>query len=83
MRTVDIEDAMKELERWVDEASRGEVIVLAKAGQPVAQLGPLEAAQTFARLGFYAGMPAVPDDFDEWASDEIADLFGAGDFARD
>lgn len=76
MRTVNIHEAKTNFSRLVDEASQGEVILIAKAGRPVARLTRLDAPDAPARLGFYSGMPAVPHDFDDWASDEIAQLFG-------
>ncbi|WP_460521999.1 type II toxin-antitoxin system Phd/YefM family antitoxin [Humibacter antri] len=76
MRTMNIHDAKTHFSRLVDAAIQGETIVIAKAGRPVAKLTRLEtsAAQP-PRLGWYKNMPDVPDDFDEWMSDEIAALF--------
>jgi prevent-host-death family protein len=76
MRTVNIHDAKTHFSRLVDDASRGEVIVIAKAGHPVAKLTRLDApAKQPPRLGFLTGMATIPDDFDTLASDEIAALF--------
>lgn len=76
MRTVNIHDAKTNFSRLVEEASNGEVIVIAKAGRPVAKLTRLDApAERPLRLGFLAGMATIPDDFDTWASDEITGLF--------
>lgn len=76
MRTVNIHDAKTHFSRLVDDASGGEIIVIAKAGRPVAKLTRLDApAKPPPRLGFLAGMASIPDDFDAWASDEISMLF--------
>lgn len=76
MRTVNIHEAKTYFSRLVDEASGGEVIVIAKSGRPVAKLTRLDApTDRPPRLGFLAGMATIPDDFGTWASDEIADLF--------
>lgn len=76
MRMVNIHDAKTNFSRLVDEASEGEVIVIAKAGRPVAKLMRLDApVGRPPRLGFLAGMATVPDDFDTWASGEITALF--------
>jgi prevent-host-death family protein len=76
MRMVNIHDAKTNFSRLVDEAAEGEVIVIAKAGRPVAKLMRLDApAERPPRLGFLAGMATVPDDIDTWASGEIAALF--------
>lgn len=76
MRTVNIHEAKTNFSRLVDEASSGEVIVIAKAGRPVAKLTRLDSPiDRPPRLGFLTGMATIPDDFDTWASDEIAGLF--------
>jgi prevent-host-death family protein len=79
MRTVNIHEAKTHLSRLVDEASAGEEIVLAKAGRPVARLGPLPAPRKRRWLGVLAGRFTVPDDFDAPLPEEIlADFEGRG-----
>jgi prevent-host-death family protein len=79
MRTVNIHEAKTHLSRLVDEASAGEEIVLAKAGKPVARLGPLPAPRKRRRLGVLAGRFTVPDDFDAPLPEEVlADFEGRG-----
>lgn len=77
MRTVNIHEAKTNFSRLVNAASDGEVIVIAKAGRPVAKLTRLDAPTTPAkRLGFLKGaMFSVPDDFDTMMQDEIIALF--------
>lgn len=76
MRTVNIHEAKTNFSRLVDEAFGGEVIVIAKAGRPVAKLTRLEApVERPPRLGFLDGMATIPDDFDTMASDEIIAVF--------
>jgi prevent-host-death family protein len=73
---VNIHDAKTNFSRLVDAASNGEVIVIAKAGRPVAKLTRLDAPSTAPeRLGFLAGLVTVPDDFDNMMQDEIIALF--------
>lgn len=81
MRTVNIHEAKTNFSRLVDEASSGEVIVIAKAGRPVAKLTRLDAPTVRPpRLGFLAATATIPDDFDTWASEEITALFeGSGE----
>lgn len=75
MRTINIRDAKTHLSRLVDDASAGEEILLAKAGKPVARLGPLKAARKPRRLGVLAGRFTVPDDFDApLPEDALADF---------
>ena len=66
METVNIHDAKTHLSRLIDRAARGESIIIAKAGQPMAKLVPLDApaARERRRTGFLMGEFRVPDDFD-------------------
>jgi prevent-host-death family protein len=78
MKTVNIHEAKTQLSKLVEEASRGESFVIAKAGKPVVKvtaLGAPTGAQV-RRLGFMAGQISVPDDFDQMGRDEIEHIFG-------
>lgn len=76
MQTVNIHEAKTHFSRLVDAASAGEVIVIAKAGHPVAQLTRLEnVGMVPKRVGFLEGMAVIPDDFDQMFGDEIANAF--------
>ena len=77
MKTVNIHEAKTHLSKLVEEASRGESFVIAKAGKPVVKvtaLGTPTGAQ-IRRLGFMAGQIVVPDDFDQMGRDEIEQIF--------
>jgi prevent-host-death family protein len=77
MQTVNIHEAKTHLSRLVDEASKGKVFIIAKAGKPMVKVLPVsegELAET-EKLGFMAGEIAVPDDFDSLGSTEITHLF--------
>lgn len=77
MRTINIHAAKTQLSRLVEAAAAGEEIIIAKAGRPIAKLGPLheEKPKQKRKLGILAGKIQVPDDFDTILEDEIADLF--------
>jgi prevent-host-death family protein len=77
MSIVNIHEAKTHLSRLLERASKGETIVIAKAGKPVAKIGPLAAPSGQERLGFLRGQFQVPDDFDAMDSEDIADLFGS------
>ena len=76
MITVNIHEAKTQLSKLVDQASKGEAFVIAKAGKPLVRVAALDAPAAPQRLGFLAGEIAVPDDFDHMGQVEIAALFG-------
>lgn len=64
MKTVGAFEGKTHFSALIEEASRGETIIITKNGKPVAQLGPIEAEETFsqkmARIrarGLSLGMP--------------------------
>jgi len=75
---VNIHEAKTQLSRLVEEASKGEGFVIAKAGKPVVKVIALNAptGSQVRRLGFMAGQISVPDDFDRMGKDEIEEMFG-------
>jgi len=77
MKTVNIHEAKTQLSRLVDEASKGEPFVIAKAGKPLVKVTALDAptGKGVKRLGFMAGQITVPDDFDRMGQDEIERMF--------
>jgi len=78
MRTVNIHEAKTHLSRLIEQATKGEPFIIAKAGKPLVKVMPLstpEAGQV-KRLGFMAGQITVPDDFDRMGRTEIEQLFG-------
>jgi prevent-host-death family protein len=73
MKTVNIHEAKTHLSKLIEEASKGESFVIAKAGKPVVRvtaLGAPTGAQV-RRLGFLAGQISAPDDFDRMGKEEI------------
>jgi prevent-host-death family protein len=80
MKTVNIHEAKTHLSKLVEEASRGEPFVIAKAGKPIVKVTALSAPSSaqLRRLGFLEGQISVPDDFDRMGSQEIEQIFGGG-----
>lgn len=77
MKTINIHQAKTQLSKLVDEASKGESFIIAKAGKPIVKvtaLGTPLGAQ-IRRLGFMAGQISVPEDFDEMGREEIERIF--------
>jgi prevent-host-death family protein len=80
MKTVNIHDAKTHLSKLVEEASRGEPFVIAKAGRPMVKVTALSTPSDaqVRRLGFLEGQISVPDDIDQMGSQEIEQIFGGG-----
>ena len=79
MATVNIYDAKTNFSQLVARAEAGEEVIIARAGRPVARLGPLPPAACEPRTpGAWAGRVTIHPDFDV-LPDDIADAFGAGE----
>jgi prevent-host-death family protein len=81
MKMVNIHAAKTHLSRLVDEASKGEPFIIAKAGKPVVKVTPLDAptGRKVRRLGFMSGQISVPDDFDQMGRKQIEKMFNGGE----
>jgi prevent-host-death family protein len=75
METVNVHEAKTHLSRLLDRAQEGEEIVIAKAGRPVARLGPLVRGGTKRRLGLLDGKFRIPDDFNRSLPDAVIAAF--------
>ena len=78
MRIVNMHEAKTHLSRLVDLAAQGEPFLIARAGKPVAMVGPPPAggeAPAPQRLGFLRGRIEVPEDFDRMGANEIREMF--------
>jgi prevent-host-death family protein len=80
MKTVNIHQAKTHLSKLIEEASRGESFVIAKAGKPVVKVTPIDSptGRQARRLGFMGGQISVPEDFDRMGVGEIVRLFSGG-----
>ncbi len=75
MQTVNIHAAKTNLSHLLEAVVRGEEVVIARAGTPIARLVPYEPKTERRRLGTLAGTFTVPDDFDDPLPDDILDSF--------
>jgi prevent-host-death family protein len=77
MKKVNIHEAKTQLSKLVEQASKGEPFIIAKAGKPVAKVTALNAplGRQIRRLGFLSGQILIPEDFDEMNAREIEQLF--------
>ena len=78
MKTVNIHQAKTQLSKLIEQASKGESFIIAKAGKPVVRVTALSAptGAQVRRLGFMKGQISVPDDFDRMGQEEIERIFG-------
>jgi prevent-host-death family protein len=77
MLTINIHEAKTNLSRLVEEAAKGNVFIIAKAGKPMVKVVPLAEADMAGRekLGFMADEISTPDDFDTFGVEDIRELF--------
>jgi prevent-host-death family protein len=77
IQTVNIHEAKTQLSKLIDQAVKGEPFVIAKAGKPLVKVTAIDTPlpAELKRLGFMAGLIAVPDDFDVMGNSEIARAF--------
>jgi prevent-host-death family protein len=75
---INIHEAKTHSSRLIEQAVRGETVVIAKSGTPVVRIVKFEAPAPRAvrRLGFLAGQGAVPEDFDTMGAPEIEAMCG-------
>ena len=81
MKSVNIQEAKTHLSRLVEEAMRGEEIVIAKAGRPYVRLVPCPPEDAPRVLGRWQGRMRMAEDFDE-TPEEIVRLFEGSTPAR-
>ena len=75
MDTVNLYDAKTNLSQLVERAARGEEIVIAKAGRPLARLVPYARRTAPRPLGLLAGRVTVGPDFDDPLPEDIQAAF--------
>ena len=83
MRRVNVHEAKSHLSRLIGEAARGDPFGIAKAGNAMVEVVPLEPAAVDAnrRFGFLQGAVwTVPDDFDTFVKDEVIAMFEGDEF---
>ena len=65
MKTVNVHEAKTHLSKLLESVSKGEEVVIAKAGKPVARLVRETPRKRFRVLGTMRGKFVVPDDFND------------------
>lgn len=75
MIIVNIHEAKTRLSQLLAQVEAGEVVIIARAGSPVARLIPAHAPQSRRVFGRDRGLYQVPDDFDEPLPGELLEQF--------
>jgi prevent-host-death family protein len=63
--SVNVHEAKTHLSRLLEQVERGEEIVIARAGKPIARLVPYRAVQGPRTPGGWEGRVRIADDFDD------------------
>ncbi len=74
-RVINISEAKAQLSRLVEQARRGERVLIGKAGDPVAVLTAHEPELEPRVLGGWEGRVWIADDFDDPLPDELQRSF--------
>ena len=63
MATYNIHEAKSQLSKLIDSMQRGETVIIAKAGKPMAMLVPMKRTVTRKHLGLLKGKIRIPPGF--------------------
>ncbi len=74
MQVFNIHEAKTQLSKLVEKAQKGDEVIIARAGKPVAKLTSYKQTLKPRKLGLLKGKIFVPDDFNE-EDEEINKLF--------
>lgn len=77
MSITNIHEAKSRLSQLIEQAERGEEVIIARAGKPVVKIVPLTSEPRNRKGGQWKGKVKIAMDFDELPA-EIADAFGTG-----
>jgi len=75
MRIINIQEAKIHLSKLVEETNKGQEVIIAKAGKPMARLVPVCSGCKRRRLGPLAGKFSIPADFDAPVPEEVVTSF--------
>lgn len=75
MATVNVHEAKTHLSALLERASSGERIIIARAGKPLAVLGPIAPASKERKPGLLKGRIRIARDFDAPLPDAMLDAF--------
>lgn len=75
MQTINIHEAKTHLSKLLENVMHGEEIIIAKAGKPIARLGPFMSTTPNKRFGLLKNKIKISDDFDAPMPNNILDDF--------
>jgi prevent-host-death family protein len=75
MTTYNIHQAKSQLSKLIEAVEEGETVTIARAGKPVAVLGPLHAHSVPRRRGVLKGQIQLGPEFDEPLPSDMLDAF--------
>lgn len=73
MQPINLYEAKTRLSQLVDAAQKGEEVIIARYGKPVARLVPINTSKR--QLGLLDGEFLIPEDFDAPLPDEVMQAF--------
>ncbi len=76
MEIVNTHDAKTRLSQLLERVARGEEIVIARAGKPIARLVRFRGDEADRAGGLWKGLVRIGDDFDDALPEGIAGPFG-------
>jgi prevent-host-death family protein len=74
MQLVNVHQAKTQLSKLLDQVAKGEEVVIARHGKPVAKLSPVEEHLPPRQPGALRGQIWIADNFDEF-DEELEELF--------
>lgn len=74
-KTVNLYEAKTHLSQLVEQAAKGEEVIIAKAGEPKARLVPLARPVKHRTPGDWKGRIVIGPDFDAPLPDDVLDAF--------
>ena len=77
LRQVSVDEIERDLLAFLRRVQAGQTLVIVQAGEPIAEIKPIQSTLQRRPFGLCAGEFLVPDDFDEPLPDEIIQEFEA------
>lgn len=78
MQVVNIHEAKTNLSKLIEKTLKGEEVIIAKAGEPIAKLSPYKEKLKPRKSGLWKGKVWMSEDFND-EDEEINKLFYEGD----